>query len=182
VVAQVPDPPPLPVGQVVLHVSEPKHKVPIEPFVNTPVVANNDVEVPFVVVEFNPVKFWRVVEPVCKVFEKVVCPAVTLRVLGKVYAPAPNVPAVTSDAGTAPLERVPIAVRDEVTTVALRVVPVRVPAGAVPEIFPVKLPVRLPVPLVKKRLVVLAVVEKSVPAKKLVEVELVVVEFNPVKF
>ena len=70
-------------------------------------------------------------------------------------------------------------VREEVTTVALRVVPVSVPAGAVPEMFPVTLPVRVPVRLpvaeVKKRLVVEAVV-----AKKLVEVELVVVDVRPV--
>jgi hypothetical protein len=67
---------------------------------------------------------------------------------------------------------VPTDVNDEETTLDARVVPVRVPAGAVPVIFPVK----LPVPLVKKRLVVEAVVEK-----KLVEVELVVVELVPVK-
>jgi len=72
-------------------------------------------------------------------------------------------------------------VSDEVTTFDARVVPVNEPAGAEPEMFPVTLPVnvpvKLPVPLVKKRLVVEAVV-----VKKLVEVLLVVVEFNPVKF
>ena len=83
-------------------------------------------------------------------------------------------PAVTREAGTAPDESVPTDVREEVTTtVELRVVPVRVPAGAVP----VMLPVKLPVAVVKKRLVVLAVV-----AKKLVEVAFVVVLFRPVKF
>ena len=70
---------------------------------------------------------------------------------------------------------VPTDVNDEETTLDARVVPVRVPAGAVPVIFPVKLPVRLPVPLVKNKLVVLAVVEK-----KFVDVELVVVELVPV--
>ena len=96
---------------------------------------------------------------------------------GKVKLPAPKVPAETSEAGTVPAERIPTLVKEEFTTVLLRVLPVRVPAGAVPEMLPVKFPVKLPVPLVKKRFVVDAVV-----AKKLVEVLLVVVELRPVKF
>ena len=56
---------------------------------------------------------------------------VTPRVLGNVYAPAPNVPAVTRDAGTAPEASVPMLVSEEKTTVLFNVVPVRVPAAAV---------------------------------------------------
>ena len=66
------------------------------------------------------------------------------------------------------LVRVPTEVREEATTLAASVVPVRVPAGAVP----VMLPVRFPVALVKKRF----------DAKKFVEVAWVVVAFTPVKF
>ena len=55
---------------------------------------------------------------------------VTASVEGNVYAPAPNVPAVTSEAGTAPDTRVPIEVSDEPVTPAASVVPVRFPAGA----------------------------------------------------
>ena len=62
--------------------------------------------------------------------------------------------------------RVPTEVREEVTTLEAKVVPVSEPAGAVPVILPVK----LPVPLVKKRLVVEALVEKR----------LVVVAWEPV--
>ena len=102
---------------------------------------------------------------------------VMIKPAGKVKLPAPKVPAVTREAGTAPAMSVPMVVREEVITVLLRVFPVRVPAGAVPEMLPVKFPVKLPVPLVKKRLVV-----EAVPVKKLVEVLLVVVEFRPVKF
>ena len=61
---------------------------------------------------------------------------------------------MTRDAGTAPAIKVPMVVREEVTTFEARVVPVNNPAGAEPVMFPVK----LPVPLVKYRLVVLAVV------------------------
>jgi hypothetical protein len=63
--------------------------------------------------------------------------------------PAPNVPEVMSEAGTAPLVSVPIEVRDEFTTLEAKVVPVSSPAGALPEMLPVRLPVKLPVPLVK---------------------------------
>ena len=83
--ANVPDPPPdPPVGQAVLQVSEVRQTVPKYPVVKVPVVANSDVEVEFVVVEFNPVKFWRVDDPVTKRFERVVWPDVTPRVPGKV--------------------------------------------------------------------------------------------------
>ena len=44
-------------------------------------VKNEPVEVAFVVVEFRAVKFWRVVEPVCKAFEKVESPPVAVRVV-----------------------------------------------------------------------------------------------------
>ncbi len=71
------------------------------------------------------------------------------------------------EAGTAPDESVPIDVRDELSTFAASVVPVREPAGADPVIFPV----RLPVAFVKKRFVLEAVV-----AKKFVVVAFVVVE------
>jgi hypothetical protein len=64
-------------------------------------------------------------------------------------------------------------VRDEERTFEARVAPVSVPAGAVPVIFPV----RLPVALVKKRLVVDAVV-----AKKFVVVAEVDVARSEVKF
>ena len=81
---------------------------------------------------------------------------------------------------------VPTEVSEDATTFAARVVPVSVPAGAVPVIFPVRLPVtlpvRFPVPFVKKRLVVEAVVEKSVVANKLVVVAFVDVEFKKVMF
>jgi hypothetical protein len=53
--------------------------------------------------------------------------------------------------------RVPTDVRDDETTLEASVVPVSDPAGAEPVI----LPVRFPVPLVKKRLVVEARVEKK---------------------
>jgi len=43
------------------------------------------------------------------------------------------------------LAMVPTDVRDDETTFAARVVPVSVPAGAVPVMFPVKLPVTFPV-------------------------------------
>lgn len=67
----------------------------------------------------------------------------------------------------------PTEVRDEITTFEAKVVPESEPAGAVPEIFPVKLPVRLPKALVKKRFVVDALV-----AKKLVVVAFVLVELK----
>ena len=66
---------------------------------------------------------------------------------------------------------VPTLVSDEAVTPAARVLPVSEPAGALPEMLPVKLPVAL----VKYRLVVDAVV-----AKKFVEVEFVVVDVVPV--
>ena len=68
------------------------------------------------------------------------------------------------------LVKVPTEVSEDVTTFAASVVPVSVPAGAVPVIFPVTFPVRFPVPFVKKRFVVLAVVETKFVAKILVEV------------
>ena len=81
---------------------------------------------------------------------------------------------------------VPTEVSEDVTTFAASVVPVSVPAGAVPLIFPVRLPVtfpvRFPVPFVKKRLVVEAVVENNVVAKKFVEVACEVVALTAVKF
>ena len=64
--------------------------------------------------------------------------------------------------------RVPTEVSEELTTVELRVVPVRVPAGAVPVMFPVRLPV--------------ALVKKSEVANKLVVVALVEVLLREVKF
>ena len=75
------------------------------------------------------------------------------------------------------LDRVPTEVRELARTFEARVAPVKVPAGAVPVMFPVRVPVRLPTPEVKKRLVDEAVVLNSV-----VEVALVVVELTPVKF
>ena len=72
---------------------------------------------------------------------------------------------------------VPTDVSEELTTFAASVAPVNDPAGAVPEMFPVRFPVTLPVAVVKERFVVLAFV-----AKKLVVVALVVVAFTPVKF
>ena len=69
--------------------------------------------------------------------------------------------------------KVPREVSDEVTTFEARVVPVSDPAGA----EPISVPVKFPVPLVKKRFVVEAVVEK-----KLVVVALVPVALTKVKF
>ena len=54
-----------------------------------------------------------------------------------------------SEAGTAPLVSVPMEVRDELTTLLAKVVPVSNPAGALPVMLPVRLPIKLPVPLVK---------------------------------
>jgi len=50
---------------------------------------------------------------------------------GNVYAPAPNVPAVTRLAGTAPADRVPTDVSEDNVTLLASVVPVNVPAAAV---------------------------------------------------
>src|ERR1035437_9312907 len=71
---------------------------------------------------------------------------------------------------------VPRLVSDDERTFAAKVAPVSVPAGAVPEMLPVKFPVKLPVPVVKKRLVVEAVVNVPLVAKRLVEVAWVEVE------
>lgn len=45
--------------------------------------------------------------------------------------PDPKAPEVTSEAGTAPAERVPTEVREELKTFAAKVAPVSVPAGAI---------------------------------------------------
>ena len=147
--AQVPDPPPLPVGHVVRQVSEPKQSVPIEPFVNTPVDAKKLVEVELVVVELRPVKFWRVDDASDK-----------------------KPPVKVERPETESEERVPTDVSDEAVTPAARVLPVNEPAGALPEIFPIKLPVAVD----QKRFVVEAVPE----TKRLVVVAEVVVEFPPI--
>jgi hypothetical protein len=114
-------------------------------FVEEAVVANEFVEVALVVVALSPVKF-------CSVED------------ARERKPPVKVESPVTDREP----RVPTDVRDEERTFEAKVAPVSVPAGAVPVMFPV----RLPVALVKKRLVVDAVV-----AKKFVEVALVVVEF-----
>ena len=64
---------------------------------------------------------------------------VMIKPAGKVKLPDPKVPAVTSEAGTAPDERVPMEVREDETTVDFKVVPVRVLASAVTVISPLPL-------------------------------------------
>ena len=141
-----------------------------ERLVEDAVVANDEVEVAFVVVELSPVKFCKVVEEVTR---RLVVVALPLMVNPDDVVPPPMV----EDAVDWKPERIPKEVREEVTTFEARVVPVSDPAGAEPEILPVRFPVRLPVPEVKKRLVV-----EAVPAKKFVVVAFVVVELSPVKF
>jgi hypothetical protein len=116
------------------------------------------------------VKDWRVVEEVSKRFV-VVAPPYMVR-------PPPSVPLpMVEDAiDWNPFKR-PRDVSDDERTFDARVVPVRLPAGAEPEMFPVRLPVRLPTPDVKNKLVVEAVV-----AKKFVDVAFVVVALIAVKF
>ena len=131
--AQVPDPPPAPtVGHVVRQVSEPKQRVPIEPEVKTPVDAKSEVEVELVVVELIPVKFWRVDD-----------------------ASDRKPPVKVESPETESEVSVPTLVSDEAVTPELRVLPVSDPAGAVPEMLPIKLPVATD----QKRLVVEAVPE-----------------------
>ena len=108
-----------------------------------------EVVVAFVEVLFRAVKFWRVDE-----------------LLERKPPVRVERPETESD------ERVPTLVSDEERTLAARVAPVKVPAGAEPVMFPVKFPVAL----VKKRLVVLAVL-----AKKLVVVAEVPVPVVKVK-
>jgi hypothetical protein len=124
-------------------------------------------EVPVAVVK---VKFCRVVDAVTRRLV-VVAPPLMVR-------PEPRVPPpIVEEAEDWKPERIPSEVREELTTLAAKVVPVSDPAGADPVMLPVRLPVRLPTPEVKKRLVVEAVV-----AKKLVVVALEEVEFRKVMF
>jgi hypothetical protein len=113
-------------------------------FVVEAVVAKKLVEVEFVVVEFNAVKFWRVEEP------------------RDSKLPNEPVPVTVNDPS------VPTLVRDDAVTPAARVFPVNEPAGAEPVMFPV----RLPVAEVKKRFVVEAVVAKKLVEVLLVVVAL----------
>src|ERR1019366_4264897 len=91
-----------------------------------------------------------------------------------IVSPDPSVPPpMVEEADDWKPKSTPRDVREELTTLEARVVPVRFPAGA----EPVMLPVRLPVAVVKKRLVVEALV-----AKKLVVVAEVPVALTKVKF
>ena len=90
------------------------------------------VEVEFVVVELIPVKFWRVDD-----------------------ASDRKPPVKVERPETESEVSVPTLVSDEAVTPELRVLPVSDPAGAVPEM----LPIRLPVATDQKRLVVEAVPE-----------------------
>jgi len=133
-------------------------------------VAKKLVVVALVPVALLKVKFWRVVE------------ARTMRLVvvapPKMVSPPLSVPLpMVEEALDWKPVRIPRDVRDELTTLEARVVPVSDPAGAEPVMLPVRVPVRLPVPEVKKRLVVEALV-----AKKFVVVALVPVAFTKVKF
>jgi hypothetical protein len=112
------------------------------------------------------VKFWSVVDEVTKRFVVVAPPAMV--------NPPPSVPfPMVDDASTWRFERRPTEVSDDARTFEARVAPVSDPAGADPVIEPT----RFPVAVVKKRLVVEAVV-----AKKAVVVAFVVVALRAVKF
>ena len=147
------------VAKKLVEVPEVLVKNPAKRLVDEAFVAKRLVVVAFVVVEFVAVNVWSVVDDVTKRLVDVAPPAMV--------SPPPAVLfPIVEEARTWRLERRPTEVRDEETTFDARVVPVSDPAGAEPVIFPVTFPVAV----VKKRLVVLAVV-----AKKAVVVAFVVV-------
>src|ERR1019366_844769 len=128
-------------------------------------VAKKLVVVAEVPVALTKVKFCRVVDDVTKRLVVVAPPLIV--------SPDPSVPPpMVEEADDWKPKSTPRDVREELTTLEARVVPVRFPAGA----EPVMLPVRLPVAVVKKRLVVEALV-----AKKLVVVAEVPVALTKVK-